>query len=126
MPIFARGFSFAALALTLPQLALAHAVLVASTPKLHGTVAGPTVHVRLQFNSRVDGPHCTLMIAGAAQSLRLLPQPAPDAIAADAADLKPGAYTLRWQALASDGHITRGEIPFRVESSAPSRDSNPK
>ena len=127
MPNFARVLSFAALALTLPQLALAHAVLVASTPKLHGTVAGPQVHVRLQFNSRVDGPHCTLAIVGAsgpAQTLKLGSQPAPDSIAADAADLKPGAYTIRWQALASDGHITRGEIPFRVESSGPSRDSN--
>ena len=124
---FARVASFAALVLTLPQLALAHAVLVSSTPKVHGTVAGPAVHVRLQFNSRVDGPHCTLAIVGAtgpAQPLKLSSQPAPDTIAADAADLKPGAYTIRWQALASDGHITRGEIPFQVESSAPARDSN--
>jgi len=30
------------------------------------------------------------------------------------ATLKPGSYTLRWQALAPDGHITRGEIPFTV------------
>ena len=129
MPNFARVFSLAALALTLPQLALAHAVLVASTPKLHGTVAGSQVHVRLQFNSRVDGPHCTLAIVGTsgpARTLKLDPQPAPDTIAADAADLKPGAYTVRWQALASDGHITRGEIPFRVESSGPPHDSNPK
>jgi copper resistance protein C len=30
------------------------------------------------------------------------------------ARLKPGSYTLRWQALSTDGHITRGEIPFSV------------
>jgi methionine-rich copper-binding protein CopC len=28
--------------------------------------------------------------------------------------LLPGEYRLRWQVLASDGHITRGEIPFAV------------
>jgi len=30
--------------------------------------------------------------------------------------LAAGAYRLRWQVLASDGHITRGEIPFTVTS----------
>lgn len=30
------------------------------------------------------------------------------------ATLTPGNYTLRWQALSTDGHITRGEIPFSV------------
>jgi methionine-rich copper-binding protein CopC len=28
--------------------------------------------------------------------------------------LERGEYVLRWQVLASDGHITRGEVPFRV------------
>ena len=30
------------------------------------------------------------------------------------AELAAGAYVLRWQVLAIDGHITRGEVPFRV------------
>jgi methionine-rich copper-binding protein CopC len=28
--------------------------------------------------------------------------------------LQAGKYLIRWQALAPDGHITRGEIPFTV------------
>ncbi len=111
-----------ALALAAPQLALAHAVLVDSTPKLNGVVAGTALHIHLRFNSRVDGPRCTLSLAtagGPTQTLRLVAQPAPDSIAAEATGLHQGAYTLRWQALASDGHITRGEIPFRVEPAAP-------
>ena len=111
-----------AFALAAPQLALAHAVLVASTPKLHATVNGHSMHVLLRFNSRVDGPRCTLSLApesGPAQALTLAPQTAPDAIAAEATGLHGGAYTLRWQALASDGHITRGEIPFRVAAASP-------
>ena len=31
--------------------------------------------------------------------------------------LTPGAHTLRWQVLAVDGHITRGEVPFTVTAS---------
>ena len=113
-----------AVALAAPQLALAHAVLVASTPKLHGVVPGSSLHIRLRFNSRVDGARCTLALApasGPAQPLTLVPQTSPDTIAAEADGLHQGAYTLRWQALASDGHITRGEIPFRVEPTAPAR-----
>jgi len=30
------------------------------------------------------------------------------------ADLAAGAYSLRWQVLAIDGHITRGDVPFTV------------
>ena len=26
----------------------------------------------------------------------------------------PGAYVVRWQVLAVDGHITRGDVPFTV------------
>ena len=51
---------------------------------------------------------------GATQPLALLKQPAPEELAAHA-ELTPGAYTLRWQALAADGHISRGEIPFTVQ-----------
>ena len=28
--------------------------------------------------------------------------------------MKAGDYVLRWQVLATDGHITRGELHFRV------------
>ena len=31
-----------------------------------------------------------------------------------AAELQPGEYTVRWQVLAVDGHITRGDVPFTV------------
>jgi copper resistance protein C len=98
-------------------LALAHAHLITSTPGDHGTVHGPSVAVDLKFNSRVDGTRSRLMLVlpgGATQTLTLLTQPAPEELAAHA-DLKPGAYTLRWQAIAADGHISRGEIPFTVQ-----------
>lgn len=112
-----RVFAFLALALAVPQLAHAHAVLVASTPKLNQVVHNSELHIDLKFNSRVDGPRCTLTLIstdGKPQLLQLIAQNSPDEVAADAKDLHKGIYKLRWQALASDGHITRGEIPFRV------------
>ena len=106
------------LTIAVPQLALAHAVLLASTPKMNDVVHGGKLHIDLKFNSRVDGPHCTLGLVGpdgVVRPLALGAQVAPDEIASDAAGLKAGNYSLRWQALAGDGHITRGAIPFRVE-----------
>jgi len=99
------------------QFAFAHAVLVSSTPKAHGSVHGPSIEVDLKFNSRVDGTRSSLslvMPGGGVQSLSLGKQAAPNELDAHA-QLVPGKYTLRWTALATDGHITRGELPFTVE-----------
>jgi len=101
-----------------PKLALAHAVLLASTPSAHATVKGPEVKVHLKFNSRIDGAHSRLYLvdaSGKVETLTLTAQDTPDALSAEGAKVSAGAYTIRWQALASDGHITRGEIPFTVK-----------
>ena len=77
---------------------------------------GPSVAIRLRFNSRIDVAHSLLSIhtdAGVRQ-LKVDSQGAPDILSAKANDLKPGEYQLRWQVLSVDGHITRGEIPFTV------------
>ena len=104
--------------LLVTQAALAHAVLVHSTPKVNETIHGSSVQIDLKFNSRVDGPRSTVQIASAAGkvlSIDLSTQTLPNEIVTHADGLGKGSYTLRWQALASDGHITRGEIPFKVE-----------
>lgn len=105
------------LLLIAPRLAMAHAILLASTPAVHGTVHGPSISIDLKFNSRVDGARSRIFLVlpdGTSQSLPLDKQQAPDRFSSHA-DLKPGSYTLRWQALAADGHITRGVIPFSVQ-----------
>jgi hypothetical protein len=106
---------FACVALLLPQIALAHAHLLSSTPEANATVHGPGVAIELRFNSRVDGHHSVLSLVthGGNVALSIDNQSAENNLNAHAT-LKPAAYTLRWQALSTDGHITRGEIPFTV------------
>ena len=102
----------------LPQFALAHAVLVDSTPKANETVHGSSLHIDLKFNSRVDGARSTVQLAapnGSVKTLELGAQTSPAEIVTHAEALTHGSYTLRWQALSSDGHVTRGQIPFKVE-----------
>jgi methionine-rich copper-binding protein CopC len=95
----------------------AHAIVTQSTPAADAAVTGPDVTVELCFNSRIDHLRSRLTLYlpdGGSRPLSQAPGAAPDVIAAKAAGLPPGAYRLRWQVLAVDGHITRGDIPFRV------------
>jgi len=107
----AAAFSFIAAA------ASAHAVLLESTPSSKGTVAGPDVPIKLRFNVRIDTSRSRLTLVGAVgftQALEISKESPADALVTHATGLLPGEYRLRWQVLASDGHITRGEISFTV------------
>jgi methionine-rich copper-binding protein CopC len=100
-----------------PRLALAHAVLVSSTPQKDAAVSGPNIAINLKYNSRVDGARSTLTLLkpdGTIEKISAVTQPAPDVLSATGRALAKGAYVLRWQVLASDGHITRGEVSFQV------------
>ena len=95
----------------------AHAILVESTPKLYSTVKGPDVTITLRYNVRIDGGRSRVRLVaadGVVSTLAVASQASPDTLQTHAAGLKPGAYKLQWQVLASDGHMSRGEIPFTV------------
>ncbi len=101
-----------------PRRALAHAVLLSSTPQKNAFVSGPDITINLKYNSRVDGARSTLTLLkpdGTIEKIDPPAQPAPDVLSATGRGLTKGAYVLRWQVLAGDGHITRGELPFQVQ-----------
>src|SRR6516162_3097324 len=94
-----------------------HAIVVESSPQANAVVKGPVVEIKLRFNVRIDGPRSRLSLIGPdgnSRALDALQQPSPDSLAATLSGLLPGKYQLHWQVLASDGHITRGDIPFTV------------
>jgi copper resistance protein C len=108
----------AALMAVSPRSALAHAVLLSSTPQKNAAVNGPDITISLKYNSRVDGARSSLSLLkpdGSVERIGALAQPLPDTLLATGHKLSKGAYVLRWQVLSSDGHITRGEVPFQVE-----------
>lgn len=99
------------------ERAAAHAVVLDSTPGIDSVLTGPDVGIELHFNSRIDAQRSKLSLFGAdGQERELAPIEggAEGRLSARATGLAPGAYRLRWQVLAVDGHITRGDIPFRV------------
>lgn len=96
-------------------VAWAHAILVASSPAANSTVNGPKIDVVLKFNVRIDATRSVVRLVsddGSGRSLALLPGSSSNVIQTSASDVRPGKYKLSWQVLASDGHITRGEVPF--------------
>jgi len=95
----------------------AHAILMESTPQKNSSVKGPDVPITLRFNVRIDGSRSRFHLVAPDGSVRTLPpvkQSAPDTLQSQLTGLHSGAYKLQWQVLASDGHISRGEIPFTV------------
>ncbi len=106
-----------ALSLAAAPAAFAHAILVEASPAAGSTVTGPELAVKLRFNSRIDAARSRLTLVQDARQDRTVTlerQQAPDVLTAKLAGLAPGAYRLRWQVLAADGHLTRGEVPFKV------------
>ena len=100
---------------TAPAPASAHAILAQSTPHHAGRLGAGVQTLTLRFNSRLDLARSRLTLLRpdkSAEVLALLPG-SDDVLSASVA-LAPGAHVVRWQVLALDGHITRGEVPFTV------------
>lgn len=121
-PLFSR---IAAIALIMAfaqpivaTVAHAHAVIIGSVPTVDAIVAAGDSDVALHFNSRIDHQRSRLTLVapdGAISSLSITPDSEPDVVAAKMSGLGAGQYRLRWQVLAIDGHLTRGDIRFSVK-----------
>lgn len=100
----------------LPRIALAHATLVSSRPAANAVLHADNTDIELRFNSRVDGQRSRLTLVLPGGQTQPLPLDRQGAATTLNSHLKLGAghYIIRWQALSTDGHITRGEIPFTV------------
>src|SRR5262245_43614222 len=90
----------------------AHAILKSSSPLNVGAAHRPDMPVKLTFNVRVDSARSKLQLVMPDASIVELPVgkwPSQDTLVSKLTGLKPGAYSIRWQVLAPDGHISRGE-----------------
>jgi copper resistance protein C len=120
-PRWIAGFLSLFIALLLaaaPRTAFAHAVLLSSTPQKNAVLSGPDITISLKYNSRIDGARSSLTLLkpdGTVEKIGAPVQEAPDTLSASGHGLTKGAYVLRWQVLANDGHITRGEVPFQIK-----------
>jgi len=116
----AAWLGIAAVLLLVAALVEGHAILKESRPAVNAKVPGPDVPIMLRYNVRIDAKLSKLQLQNPDNSIHDLTidsQSSPDTLNSKATGLAPGAYKIRWQVLAPDGHITRGEVPFTVTGS---------
>ena len=105
-------------ALALPALALAHAELKTASPATKSTVTEPVQVVSGLFTEamKADGSSLTIKDATGATVAKGGLDPADDTamIATPTTPLGSGAYTVAWTAVATDGHVERGQWTFTV------------
>jgi methionine-rich copper-binding protein CopC len=96
--------------------AAAHAILESSEPAAGATIHPGTVVLRLRFNSRIDRSRSGLTMTRPDLTKIGVPidPEGPPAVLTATVTLTTGPYVVRWQVLAVDGHITRGDVPFTV------------
>ncbi|MHB1936039.1 MAG: copper resistance CopC family protein [Acidobacteriaceae bacterium] len=97
--------------------AFAHAALVHSIPADQAVVRSHQVDIALDYDSRIEARRCTVRLtdtAGKAFPLQMERSTKPSELKAAARNLADGKYQVHWQVLASDGHITRGDVAFTV------------
>jgi methionine-rich copper-binding protein CopC len=109
----------ALLALTASRRAAAHALVTASEPPVGAVLADRPARVLLHFNSRIDRARSRLVLHAPDNGQTPLPLDSggdPTVLEArtDIVPWAPGDWRLRWQVLALDGHITRGDVPFTL------------
>lgn len=91
----------------------AHAILTDSTPTPGATLTPGPQRMVLRYNSRIDASRSRITLLGSPPTnLPIVPIAAAELTVT--AVLAPGKQTLRWQVLAVDGHVTRGDLSFFV------------
>ncbi len=110
-------------ALAAPASALAHATLVHESPNLGERLASPPAQVVLTYDQPVDAVRDALVVldakgknvAGAPKAVKTR----RELLVSLPKNLPTGAYTVRWRALSSDGHVVSGLYTFGVRVPAP-------
>ena len=96
----------------------AHAVLIDSSPKPKGHLAAGPQRLVFKYNSKIDQGRSRLSLVkpdGSASVLTIASDSQPNELDSQVT-LTPGSYKVHWQALALDGHLTRGDVPFTVDA----------
>jgi copper transport protein len=111
-----------ALALALPGQALAHATLSSTSPSSRERVKEAPRLVRLHFDQSVKALPDAIAVRTAGG--RLVSGAARNGsdhrdVVVPVGRLRTGPYTVRWQAISSDGHVVSGVFTFGVRYPAP-------
>ena len=97
--------------------AWAHAYPAVSIPNNGATVKESPREVRIQFTEAIEMAFSSISVKGSNKetvSQGKLRKLADDTVAIDLKPLAPGNYTVEWQVLSVDTHVTEGVLRFSV------------
>lgn len=98
--------------------AQAHAVVVEATPRDRATLGEAPPEIVLRFNATLEKKLVHVKLERADGSSQTLADRAPEPAVVRCTlprDLGPGAYTLKYKVLATDGHATQGVLRFTLD-----------
>lgn len=100
--------------------ALAHAIVKQSQPAAGAVLTASPREVKITFNEKVEAMFTSATVKNAAGATvsqeKATLDPADSAVLRlPVPTLAPGAYTVKWNAVGSDGHRRNGEIRFSVK-----------
>ena len=103
------------------QFVWAHAYPAVSVPNNGATVREPPREVRIQFTEGIELAFSQMIVKGPngeVVSQGKLRKLADDTVAIDLRPLGPGNYSVEWQVLSVDTHVTDGTLRFTVSPAA--------
>jgi len=99
------------------KLAWAHAYPMSSSPENSAVLKESPREIRIQFTEGVELAFSQIVVkgpTGEVVSQGKIRQAAQDTLAVDLKPLSPGNYSVEWQALSVDTHVTEGVLRFTV------------
>jgi copper resistance protein C len=114
-----RRVSLAALvAIVVVTPAIAHSLLLESSPAAEASLTMPPSQLTLRFNNRIEKRLSRITVLderGAAHDLAIaVADGGADRLTAAVPPLAPGAYRVEWHVLSTDGHVVSGSFGFRL------------
>ncbi len=104
--------------LFLSSPAVAHSLLLESSPAAEATLAAPPSLLTLRFNNRIEKALSRITLVderGTPRALAItVADEGADRLSAAVPTLTPGTYRVEWQVLSTDGHVVSGGFGFRL------------
>jgi len=98
--------------------AVAHSLLLESSPAAGATLTDSPPQIALRFNNRIEKTLSTIRVLderGGSRPVTVLVADGPaERLTAALPALAVGSWRVEWQVLSTDGHIVSGSFSFRV------------
>lgn len=108
----------AAAVLLVSSPAVAHSLLLESSPAADATLTTTPAQLSLRFNNRIEKRLSRITLLderGTPQALTIaVADGGADRLTAAVPPLAPGAYRVEWHVLSTDGHVVSGGFGFRL------------